>query len=400
MIVLKINKPVSYMPVKWAGKDLSEMKPGQSFVRYIGEHPDNPEQGNIELDVTLIEGSFEEIEEILFIDEDPQQAKLISWKKKLFGGYRIEVAFDAIFAHGLKYTTKEFIRRGGGIIGFRENDKAFLKTLEGQKQLLQLLLTLLLANRKSQIEKLAIPALLLKPNDHHREDASHFVGLPKVEPGTEIPATSNHIPLLHLATFDLDEFKDLIDCRDLNQYLTFFINIKDTENGWPEQKDEFKILNTNSISNISGINKPIQPEEAQNFDIQAFLDIPGYDHSVLNTLNLSEEESYQYETLVAIYKRILSPDSEYQAINKFLGYPDSIQNCVAYEAERISSNRDYSDEIYKDATNWKLLLQVSPYCKWFSFFDEFGDSSIYFMIRNEDLMNRNFEAAQLVVQST
>lgn len=400
MIVLTINKPVKYKPVKWAGKDLSEMKPGQSFVRFVGNHPNNPELGSIEIDVKIVEGSFDGIGDILLIEDEPQKAKLIKWEKKLLGGYRITIEFDAIFGHGLEYSTQELIKKGGGIIGFSESDKVSLKNLEGQKKLLQLLLQLMLPKKRNQIENLAIPCLLLKPNDHNDPNSSHFVGTPKIEAGTAVPETSDHIPLMHLATLNLEEFQELIDYPDLKKYLTFFINVKNTENGWPEPQDKFRVFNTNTVSNITEVKEISDSEKENNFDVQLYLDIPKYDHCILKTLNLSEEEEYEYEALEACYKSILSSDFEGKEMNKFLGYPDSVQGCVAYEAERLSSNRGYSDEIYKDAVNWKLLLQVSPYCKWFKFFDEFGDGSIYFMIRKDDLMNGNFENTQVVVQNT
>lgn len=93
-------------------------------------------------------------------------------------------------------------------------------------------------------------------------------------------------------------------------------------------------------------------------------------------------------------------DRIFSGLNKLFGYPESIQNCVSYEAERIHNNRDYGDDILKDAGSWHLLLQISPYCKAFDFFKDFGDATIYFMIHDNDLKNGNFDNCQVVCQST
>lgn len=47
MILLQIKNLKQVKPIKWESKDLSELKEGQRYVRFMGDHPNNPEQGSI-----------------------------------------------------------------------------------------------------------------------------------------------------------------------------------------------------------------------------------------------------------------------------------------------------------------------------------------------------------------
>ncbi|MCB9317044.1 MAG: DUF1963 domain-containing protein [Lewinellaceae bacterium] len=400
MIVLSVVKPTKFKPVKWDGESLEALKPGQSFLRFAGDHPDNAETGTIELKVELMQGDFDGITDILFVGSDQSAAKLLGHKKGLLGGYTIEIAFDVVFGHGLRYTTEDLFVKGVGIIGLSKKDKNALKTFEGQKNLLRLLLELILPSKQEEMLRLATPSFLLIPNDGHNENQSHFVGMPKGPLHTSVPKTAGNAALLHLATLHLSGFERLPELAHLKALLSFYIKATDTENGWPETPDTYRVLNYEKGATLVA-NDAGNYESASNFNCIPFLDLPRYDHSVLQLLNLSDDEQEQYDALESTYKNVVLQDVELpEERNKFLGYPDNVQGCVAYEAERIKNNREYSDGIYIDAADWRLILQISPYCKWFSFFDGFGDGTIYFMIRKKDLAVGNFDAVQVVVQNT
>src|SRR5687767_334691 len=104
MLLLKIKKPVRFKPKKY-DPDAKSPSGGTMFTQFIGDHPINPEQGTVFIDVALIDGSFENISDILFIEDEPTKGKLIGYKKNLLGGYRIEVEIDTVFRHGLEYMT-------------------------------------------------------------------------------------------------------------------------------------------------------------------------------------------------------------------------------------------------------------------------------------------------------
>lgn len=395
MILLEIKSIKQIKPIKWESKDLSGLKEGQKYVRFMGDHPNKPEYGSIVLSVKIISGKFDDINQVLFIGDDAQEGKLVNHQKQLFGGYKVEIYFDTIYGHGLKYSTSNFIQTGGALVGLTQSEKESLSSIETQKTVLSLLAEHIIPNKKELILKYAKTGFICAPNDEKDSNKSHYLGKPKHEKSKILDRSENEH--FHLSSFKLSEF-------DLNQtwanninWLSFYINIKDTENGWPEEKDKFKILkdSPNSTNNASDTF-----EQAVNFTIKPILDLPESNHSLIIQNKFSKDDRNKFEALRSVYMQLIIGEEMDQDVNKFLGYPDSIQNCVSYEAERIFNKREYSDEIFEDATNWFLLLQISPYCEWFKFFDEFGDGSIYYMIRKEDLEIGDFTNCQVVVQNT
>ncbi len=373
MILLEINKILTVNPTKWESKEFSELNEGERYVGFMGNHPNNPEYGSVVLSVNLKHGQFDDINQIMIIDENLVEGKIVNYEKQIVGDYLVEIYFDTIFGHGLDYCAKNFMPPGGALIGLTSSEKESLSTIDIQKKLLSLLAENIMPNQKALILDFAKIGFLCMPNDEKDLNKSHYLGSPKH--GKEEIEDHSKDELFHLATLNLKEFDLNSKWVDNVQMLSFYIKINDSENGWPEEKDDFKVLNGNyKVTNhLSG-----DFEDVINFNIQPILDLPGYDHSLLYQYKFTEDDRKKFEILRTVFMHFILGENINSEVNKFLGYPDSIQNCVAYEAERIFNNRAYSDEIFNEAIDWCLLLQVSPYCKWFDFFDEFGDGSIYF----------------------
>ncbi len=395
MILLQIKNIKQVKPIKWESKDLSGLKEGQRFVRFIGDHPNNPEHGSIVLSTQIISGEFDDIKEVLILGDDAQEGKLIKYKKQFFEGYKVEIQFDTIYGHGLKYSVNNFTQPGGALIGLTETEKESLNSIETQRTLLKLLTEFIIPNKKELILNFAKVGFLCIPNDENDSNRSHYLGRPNHDKSETKDGFGNE--LFHLATLNIDEFQ--ANQTYINDFhdLSFYLKINDTENGWPEDESEFKVL---PIKNRKTSQTIDNYEDAINFNIKPILDLPGYDHSLINHHKFSDDDRDRYDALRSVFMQLVLGEESDEEVNKFLGYPDSIQNCVSYEAERIFNKRKYSDEIFEDALNWHLLLQVSPYCKWFKFFDQFGDGTIYFMIRKNDLESNKFKHCQLVVQNT
>ncbi len=395
MILLQIKSIKQVKPIKWVSKDLSGLKEGQRFVRFVGDHPNNPEYGSVVLSTKLINGQFDGISQLLFIGDDTQEGKLVNHNKQLFGGYKLEIHFDTIYGHGLEYCAKDFIHNGGALVGLTQSEKESLSLIETQKALLSLLSEFIIPSKKNIVLNFARTGFLCIPNEGNDSNKSRFLGHPQHE-RSEIKGGDEN-ELYHLTTLHLKDFESNESWINNVQNLSFYIKINDTDKAWPEEKSDFKVLKCNEIVADRRSNKFDEPI---NFNIQPILDLPGYDHSLINYYKFTDDDRNRYDVLRSVYMRLILGDKIDEEVNKFLGYPDSVQNCVSYEAERIFNQRDYSDEIFKDAINWCLLLQISPYCKWFKFFDEFGDGSIYYMIRKKDLEVGDFTKCQVIVQST
>jgi uncharacterized protein YwqG len=395
MILLEIQSIKELKPVKWESKDLSSLSGEQSYSRFAGDHPDNPESGSVVLTTKILEGSFDHISKVLFIGDEAQTGKLLNWKKKLLGGYIIEVQLNTIFGNGLAYSAMNFIHKGGAIVGLTQTERDSLNSISTQTELLTLLASYIIPSKSAEILRMAKPSFLCMPNDNSDEGVSHFLGRSK-HSDLEI-GKSEQKAIFHIATIKLDDFPLEKNMKSVKNILSFYLRTNDTENGWPEDQSDFKVINAKSI------NSPTSSQElgiAKNMDIRVLLDLPSYNHALIQVLNFTDDELDRFEALRSVYMTLLLEGQMVVEVNKLFGYPDSVQHCVSYEAERIFNNREYSDEIYKDAVEWTLLLQISPYCKRFSFFDDFGDGTIYYMIRKEDLARGNFDQCQIVVQST
>ncbi len=402
MLIAQIKRIHKLTPIEpGSSDDLNTDSENQESLHFsTGEkRSDRAEKGKAIVDIKLIGGkNVSTGEDIWIISTSPIKAKLLQVEKSFPGEQKFELYFDQTFIKGFEYTIKHFLFEGGGLIGLSAEEMTKLDDIEIQEQVFNHLADITLNTKKDEIKGLALPCFILKAFEHGDMEKSHFVGLPKLEQGTELPKNAQDTPLLHLASIKFNDIKSVFTKYAANNILpnlTFYLDIENTENGWPEMPDHYKVLNYSDQIEIDA-NQNSEPAFGMVF--KETLDIPRYDHSALQVLNLTAEEKGRYAMLEATFKALVRPQEGEN--NKLFGYPDNVQHCVAYEAERIKSAREYTDDIYKDAVEWQLLLQVSPYAHWFKFFDKFGDGAIYYMIQKDDLQKGNFENIQVVVQNT
>lgn len=386
MILLKVNHILNYYPANAAAENQITRAEGKKTLSFMGNHPHNPESGKVEISVQLLQGQFDSISVLQFVDLDPESGFLESWEKDEQDNFNILVRFDTVFLHGLKYCTQRFITNEGLILGISDGDNSSLDSIEGQHQLLSLLAGYLLPARQKEIQEFARPCIICRPNDGTDESISHFMG-----PRGGYLRDEN--AFINLATVFTADLPPSVLPGALKSVLSFYLMAN------AETPPGIIVINNDLEAETNDISDE-HYEEASNFDMKIMLDLPGDNHSLLQHLNFTDEEKEHYETLLSTYKQVLMNDSFEAEVNKISGYPDSVQNCVAFEAEMLRSGKGFGEVKYSDATEWQLLLQVSPYCKWFEVFDEIGDSTIYVMIRREDLENEMFENCQIVTQCT
>lgn len=376
--------------------DAGEMR----IMSYGGGGSGRAEKGKAMVQAQLLSGDLKDIDSLLVVGESPLNAKLLSTGKTLLGGTKLELYFDQVFIDGFSGGIRDYLFRGAGLIGFTSAEMESIQDVEMQRTLLKNLIDLFFSSKKEQIFRLAIPYYRLQMAEGSSRIASHFTGAPKLPSGESPPLNPSGNPMLHLATLHTQEIESLAALYGLSHpepFLSFFLDIENTEQGWPQSPNQFKVWDYREQDTVAA-ERETDPELGITFE--QGLDLPHEDHSVIYNLHFSEEEQEQYEALYATFKSILLPRWEFESYNKLFGYPDNVQSCVAFEAERLKEGLEYSEEVYATATEWQLLLQVSPYCYKFKFVDTFGDGTMYFMIRKRDLAAGNFAEVQLVVQST
>lgn len=115
------------------------------------------------------------------------------------------------------------------------------------------------------------------------------------------------------------------------------------------------------------------------------LSLPDYeDFGILHTNGYFYDTQTYYRALNSIYNE-QKISCEF-TIGKMLGYADLIEGSVIEEALEKNLGKPFDecedDEITKSANDWILLLQCN---------NLYGNDSLYFYIKKEDLKNKNFD---------
>ena len=306
--------------------------------------------------------------------------------------------FNQVFMDGFQAGMADFLVPGTFVIGMSDQEWENMRYPEMQERLLHSLVFIYCPNKISPIMDLGRIAYILRPAQEENPVISHFSGSPKLGAGDKIPVSRNGRQMIHLATLKTDEitsvWADIV--TPALQYLSFYVALDELENGWTgEEEIECRILHYQQQKEVK-YKDNIEFVEAEFVTFEERLELPDSQHPVIHTLHLSDEELEQYDSLRECWNEILGFSNV--DVSKLLGYPDSVQECVAYEAERTINQGARPDDA--DATNWILLLQLSPYSEDLSLFEYLGDTSFYFMIRKEDLERGDFGGVKVILQNT
>jgi uncharacterized protein YwqG len=306
--------------------------------------------------------------------------------------------FNQVFMDGFQAGMADFLIPETFVIGMSDQEWENMRYPEMQERLLQSLAFIYCPNKISPIMDLGRSAYILQPTQEENPVISHFSGSPKLGACEKIPVSRNGRQMIHLATLKMDEITST--WQDITtpalQYLGFYVALDELENGWTaEEEVECCVLHYQQQKEAK-YKDDIDYVEAEFVTFEERLELPDSQHPVIYTLHLSDEELEQYDALRECWNEILGFANV--DVSKLLGYPDSVQECVAYEAERTINQGAQPDDA--DAANWILLLQLSPYSEDLSLFEYLGDASFYFMILKKDLERGDFGAVKVILQNT
>ena len=242
---------------------------------------------------------------------------------------------------------------------------------------------------------------------------SHFFGYPSVPDHFEYPHTADGQPLAFLCQLNISDLKEQFpnfDAIKNGGMLSFFLDIYYSDKSWPQQKDRFKVFYFPKNTPLSKMNFPkgieimydIQPlsikfSESLDWDNEKFEAIPH---------NTKDEIEQHLIFIKNLFDKALSNNRNQ---NKLFGFPISIQNDVRFEAEflsrqlqwtnNVSKNKKLSQQIMRHIDDWQLLFQIED-ARFIGLGDFLSDAGIYFMIRKRDLENNNFDDIQVILQNT
>lgn len=375
-----------------------------SKIRFPSERgmpaePFQHEMGYLFLDVEVIDGIAKEAKHVYFICDQLIKATIVRHTNDIFKN-QVQLSFDGAFPYGFEKSINSFVRPGSSFFALTEEELQTSNKLIIQENILNILSSNLLPDYTSKILESKRIGFYFEFSEDEKLKKSFAIGKIKQLENLFQLTNKTNTPLMHLCTIYPNELSVKLFDSSENYGISFFLKITDTENGWPEKKDEFSVTQSKDRSILKYPLDITYSNEHLSIEMKPSYDIPEPEGYFSYNLGLNEDEKLCYRVLHFIYHEIVINWHYKRMPSKFLGHPISEQYCVNYEAERISKKLKYDDSIHKEAEDWCLLLFINPYDKWFNFFDKFGDGSIYFMIKKEDLNNMDFRNVQLVVQNS
>jgi uncharacterized protein YwqG len=270
-------------------------------------------------------------------------------------------------------------------------------------------------NHLSRIWEIAAPKIkngiritLNKKNEEHLPlGQSKIGGLPDL-PTNMNWFTAESIPMSFIAQINLAELHhlDLENKLPATGMLYFFYDASQETWGYdPEDKEKSKVYHyKGAVSTLERKEKPELLEDWAFFDAASLTyssayEVPDYQSSLMEEVNLSDEEYDSYYNL--------NEDLNEGNVNKVLGHSNNIQGGMEYECELVSNGfycgdatayEDPKAQTLKDNSgNWNLLLQIDSNEEECGMM--WGDSGrLYFWIKDADLKEEKFENSWLILQ--
>lgn len=242
--------------------------------------------------------------------------------------------------------------------------------------------------------------------------ASKLGGRPDLPPVVRWPEY-NGSPMSFLGQINLEDLSELASAGSLpsSGRIYFFYDVEEMTWGYdPDDKDTWRVLYWNGPREDLA-RRPF-PEDLErdytffpcSLEFREELSLPPYNSLQIEDLGLSDDDVDKYvDYLDSFYDEELT---EHVPVHQILGHPDPIQNEMQLECQlasnglNVGSPSGYEDprveELSPGARDWMLLLQLdtddNPSWMW-------GDMGrLYFWIRRQDLRERAFDKAWMILQ--
>jgi uncharacterized protein YwqG len=257
-----------------------------------------------------------------------------------------------------------------------------------------------------KIKPLARPKidLILTPTDESKIQTakSKIGGQPHLPKDQEWPKNENGKSLSFIGQINFEETSNYDKSELLpKQGLLSFFYCSDQE-AWgfdPKDKDRFKVIYTNKVTDLTKQNFPTDLESHSIFkpNILTFsssLSLPTWQEDSIDGL-IQDEDSDNYM------------DASGGSENQILGYANCVQGTMELECQLVTNGLYCGDSTgYQDTKrkefeagkhDWVLLLQIdSEEDKTGMMWGDCG--RIYFWIRKQDLLNKNLDRTWCILQ--
>ena len=374
--------------------------PGSNNDLFPGVAQDNLEgrKAIVELKVTPIDGADPGKQtELIIIGLNPMKAIITKHKSSFFSGHTITLFIDHIFEENLESSLSKLLYEGGGLL-LIDKGSSNTSDWEKQKKVFQRLVHFMMDDSHKGFKDMGRKSYILDPCPNSGKSVMHLSGKLTFNKDHTPPLTTDRLNMHHVATIECNTgdsvFSDYCNCH-LLKYLSFYVDTLHSDKGWPVKNDQFSVQNYKEAQDRPGVHPEDQGTEVI---LRPYYSIPEVDHSFILIHDLPKSDQKRYKALYHTYHKAIGIGAKHRI--QLLGYPQSGLTCVAFEAEALFNQKSFSNINYRDAAQWQLLLQMSPATYRFPFFETFGDATIYYLIKKQDLNDGNFSRVQVVVHSS
>ncbi|WP_412468771.1 DUF1963 domain-containing protein [Pedobacter sp. KLB.chiD] len=270
----------------------------------------------------------------------------------------------------------------------------------------------------SLIYRLISPAIGIQLLDQNlpgmvsRETVQNFVksklgGMPDVADDFKWPAVDD-LPLTFLGQINLSETSVFSSELPRTGVLYFFVANRKSE-AYESLISTFAIIYAESDELKNKRHKKDSEDNGSYFiKFQQHYTLPSYQEKIIQDSNFYTKVQDKLEELKDYISELTSGDGDYCNRHHMLGEPNAIQGAVRmFWGAAIARPKDiYNEELHaymelaeQIGDEFILLLQVDLCDKRIDL-PNYGDNTLYFGIRKEDLLARNFGNVKLVIQNT
>lgn len=256
------------------------------------------------------------------------------------------------------------------------------------------------------------PSVRIRSVDSKQEaeiGASKLGGCPDLPKDTVWPVWKG-IPLSFIGQFDLSEVLrfQIEDTVPKEGMLSFFYDAEQTTWGYdPEDRESWKVFyfeKADLIRTQFPKELPLQSRfQERPVEFQQDVTLPPWDSSVIDELELSDEEDDDYIDFLPEVRKLAY---ESETVHRLFGYPDQVQGDMQLECQLVSNGlycgdaSGYQDprrgELQEGANDWRLLLQIDSDQSIGMCWGDVG--RLYFWIKANDLKQGNFDQVWMVLQ--
>lgn len=256
---------------------------------------------------------------------------------------------------------------------------------------------------KDTIKSLSLPSIGFKIESiSNKFNISKIGGYPSIS--EDRWPLNNGKPLLFLGEISLEEISTMNNLLPKKGVLCFFLLVDDIGNRYPDSNGEFKVLYVeNQIERF--FSKEYNIIKEYNISFFEYYTFPSYQESIIEENNINDEDLYIIEDLESEIQFLINENHGIE--HQLLGHPKAVQGTVRFwwsmkylgfeDLSRLS--KDDIKRIKEEESQFILLLQFNfedPKIE----VDHFGESIAYYGIHKQDLENKNFENAVMVIQNT